>query len=156
VQSGEQISGLQILASPKMVSETTRRDASQLSLVRCLRRKMTEIQLSDTVKKQIEAELLQHVTTMTRAIRTEFISLLHEVTTLMITELQKPKGKMENQNSKSEYLNSPSNKCRKCGGYGWVWRHELETPNFENAADDTRYICPECNGTKIQKPLEEP
>ncbi len=32
--------------------------------------------------------------------------------------------------------------CR-CGGAGWVWRHELpDTSDWDGGADDTRYLCP--------------
>ena len=32
--------------------------------------------------------------------------------------------------------------CEKCGGAGWVWGHELPTP--EETPTDTRYSCPVC------------
>lgn len=34
--------------------------------------------------------------------------------------------------------------CSRCGGAGWVWRHELDSPGEHDGTDDTRYSCPRC------------
>ena len=40
--------------------------------------------------------------------------------------------------------------CPKCGGGGWLWRHELPDPSYEPCdvvIDNTKYICSYCAGT---------
>lgn len=40
--------------------------------------------------------------------------------------------------------------CPKCDGEGWLWRHELPEPHYEDCggvSDDTKYTCPYCAGS---------
>lgn len=52
-----------------------------------------------------------------------------------------------NKRKTSAPASAQSEVCEKCSGAGWVWGHELPTP--EEKPTDTRYSCPACRVTNI-------
>ena len=38
-------------------------------------------------------------------------------------------------------------RCERCHGPVWLWRHEIDDPDWDGSADDTRYTCRDCGGS---------